>query len=245
MKLRKVQSNFTQVSNVPLYDKKLSWKAKGLYAYLYSKPDGWEFSGDRITKDSSDGRKATYAALKELEDANYLQRLKLPSGKMEYVLDVQPIDQKGQEGSEPVDQNGKEPKRQSAEKGSISNIESISNTDKESKTGTAGRAGASEKKKFSQEGAEVIEAFAKFVNPTCKRYYSNTTQRAAADALIEDHGKEKVLHIIENVLPKTNQTAFITKATTPNELMHCWAKIGAQVVSEQAKLKAKQVHVLW
>lgn len=53
-KLQKQESNFTQVSNLVLCDKNLSAKAKGIYAYLYCKPDDWQFASERIAKEFSD-----------------------------------------------------------------------------------------------------------------------------------------------------------------------------------------------
>lgn len=52
-----------------LCDPNLSAKAKGIYAYLYSKPDDWDFSVERIVRDFQDGEKALYTGVKELEDA--------------------------------------------------------------------------------------------------------------------------------------------------------------------------------
>ena len=77
MKLQKASVNFTQVSNVILNDKCLSAKAKGVYCYLFSKPDNWDFSSERIANEFSDGEKSIRSALKELEDAGYLERQKL------------------------------------------------------------------------------------------------------------------------------------------------------------------------
>lgn len=47
--------SFTTVPNSVLNDPRLSWKSKGLWAYIQSKPDGWDFSSERIAKDSADG----------------------------------------------------------------------------------------------------------------------------------------------------------------------------------------------
>jgi len=53
-RLQKAATDFTQVSNRVLTDVRLSWKSKGLYAYLFSKPDNWNFSADRIKNEGSD-----------------------------------------------------------------------------------------------------------------------------------------------------------------------------------------------
>lgn len=90
IKLQKVETGFAQVSNVVLQDKKLSLKAKGLFAYLYSKPDNWDFSGDRMTFENKDGRDGVYSTLKELEKRKYLERVKQSDGKMIYYLKYNP-----------------------------------------------------------------------------------------------------------------------------------------------------------
>ena len=89
MKLHKVKVNFTQISNNVIADNRLSAKAKGIYCYLYSKPDNWDFSADRIAHDFTDGEKAIRAAIKELEKCEYLQREKLGSGRMVYYLHLE------------------------------------------------------------------------------------------------------------------------------------------------------------
>lgn len=128
-KLTKESVGYAQIKNEVLQDKYLSLKAKGMFAYIYSKPDDWDFSGDRMAQENLDGRKSIYSALKELESSGYLERIKRPDGKSDYHIRYtkKPDVQKGQEATEPNAQNGKEPKRQEAEKGSISNKEIITN----------------------------------------------------------------------------------------------------------------------
>ena len=115
-KLKKEDIGFTQVKNDVLNDKNLSWKAKGLFAYLFSKPDDWDFSGERICLDSSDGRLSTYSGIKELEQSGYLVRMKTKSGKMVYCLYW---------SKKPIVGFRKVRKPQSAETDSISNKDNI------------------------------------------------------------------------------------------------------------------------
>ena len=72
--IKKYKLSFTQVPNVVLKDRRLSLKAKGLYAYLFSKPDGWNFNSKIILKEIKEGRDAFYGAMKELIDCGYIQR---------------------------------------------------------------------------------------------------------------------------------------------------------------------------
>ncbi len=122
--LKKQDTEFTQIKNSVLEDKNLSWKAKGIYCYIYSKPDKWDFSVHRIKEDSVNGIKPVLSALKELEENNYLYRNKLSNGRVIYYINYnkKPRAQKGYEGiKKPRAQNGNEPKRQRAKKGTISN----------------------------------------------------------------------------------------------------------------------------
>lgn len=54
--------------------KEISLKAKGLFAYIQSKPDGWDFSAERIAQQLKEGLPAIMSTLKELEQFGYLKR---------------------------------------------------------------------------------------------------------------------------------------------------------------------------
>lgn len=86
--------NYTNVPNEMLNNKNLSWKAKGLFGYIRSKPNDWNFSSLRMSKDSTDGENGTRSGLQELAKLGYLTRKKyqLPDGKWdwEYILHLQP-----------------------------------------------------------------------------------------------------------------------------------------------------------
>lgn len=66
--------NFSVLSNEPFNEKSLSWKAKGLLAYLLTRPDNWKVQVEHLRKASTDGRDSIYSALKELIQAGYIQR---------------------------------------------------------------------------------------------------------------------------------------------------------------------------
>ncbi len=52
----------------------LSWKAKGIWFYAFSKKDDWKFYFKDLQKRSTDGRDSLRAGIKELEKAGYLSR---------------------------------------------------------------------------------------------------------------------------------------------------------------------------
>jgi hypothetical protein len=84
--LKKHKTGFVQVSNSLLNDEELSFKAKGIYSFLASKPDGWNFEAQRIANQSKDGRRSVLSGIKELEDIGYLNRKRLGNGRIEYEL---------------------------------------------------------------------------------------------------------------------------------------------------------------
>lgn len=55
-----------------LGDGNLSFKARGILAYLLSRPPGWYASPDAVSDSGPDGLRAVKSGLKELEDAGYL-----------------------------------------------------------------------------------------------------------------------------------------------------------------------------
>lgn len=75
MKIKKVyQKRFTTVDNTVLNDTNLSWKAKGLFVYLWSQADEWDFYETEVVKHSTDKIASLKSGLKELEQQGYLKR---------------------------------------------------------------------------------------------------------------------------------------------------------------------------
>ena len=69
-----IKNRFGVAPNELLNDENISLKAKGLFTFLQSKPDNWEFSVERIAKQTKDGKNSVRSAIKELEEAGYLVR---------------------------------------------------------------------------------------------------------------------------------------------------------------------------
>lgn len=68
--------DFATIKNEPLNDKRLTFGARGLLAYLLSKPDHWEVRMPDLLAASPAGLTAIRAMLRELEDAGYLVRVR-------------------------------------------------------------------------------------------------------------------------------------------------------------------------
>lgn len=65
---------YTVISNVPLNDDRLSWEARGLLAWLLSKPDRWKVIAAAIRNCGPAGRDKIDRILSELEENGYLVR---------------------------------------------------------------------------------------------------------------------------------------------------------------------------
>ncbi len=126
---------FTQVANGVLTSKKLSAKAKGLYAYLYSKPDGWDFAVERICLEMSDGKASINEGLRELEKHGFLTRKRQSDGRVVYLVHFPPLEpntENRQEGNKPFAEKATVGKSHNGKIGTVSNKDSLSNKDKHS-----------------------------------------------------------------------------------------------------------------
>jgi hypothetical protein len=74
-----IKNKYGVVPNTVLADKNLSLRAKGLYAYLNSKPSNWQFRLDRV--ESTDGIQAVRSAMNELIERGYVERRKVYDNK--------------------------------------------------------------------------------------------------------------------------------------------------------------------
>lgn len=66
--------NYSIIDNTCLRDPNLSWKAKGLFAYLLSLPDDWQIYQKDLVNRATDGSTSLRSAIIELEKAGYLKR---------------------------------------------------------------------------------------------------------------------------------------------------------------------------
>lgn len=133
MKLNKQNVPFTMVANEVLYRRDISLKAKGIFAYLFSKPESWDFAAERICLECREDRKTILSALKELELVGLLNRRKLPSGRVEYMIEYATQSPKsGLRHSDPKSEKGTVAKGHSGKNGLLSNTEGVSNTEEES-----------------------------------------------------------------------------------------------------------------
>lgn len=68
---------FTTVDRRTINDERLSLRARGLIVWLLDKPNDWTINSRAIAERTTEGRDAIRAALRELEEAGYVERLTL------------------------------------------------------------------------------------------------------------------------------------------------------------------------
>jgi hypothetical protein len=67
---------FVRLDSRAVNDERLSFRARGVLAWLLDKPDDWTVNADAISRQGAEGRDAIRRALGELEAAGYLVRKK-------------------------------------------------------------------------------------------------------------------------------------------------------------------------
>lgn len=85
---------FVMMDRRPIENADLSWKAKGILAYLLSRPDNWTVRLGDLVKRSTDGTHAIRAAIKELISAGHVFRREIKDEKgrfLRYELEVYEI----------------------------------------------------------------------------------------------------------------------------------------------------------
>ena len=83
--LKRPHFAFTQIPNSFLDNPTLSAKAKGIMAYLLSKPDNWKFYATDIISHFKDGRDGIATGIEELEAEGFLARNRVKNEKGQFV----------------------------------------------------------------------------------------------------------------------------------------------------------------
>jgi hypothetical protein len=103
-----IKRRYGTIPNDLLNSSDISFKAKGLYAYIQSKPENWEFSAERISKQVKEGLPSVVSALKELETFGYLVRKRYQNNRgfwiVDYLLYEIPIEENLYTGN-PIQEN--------------------------------------------------------------------------------------------------------------------------------------------
>lgn len=79
-----IEKHFTQIHNALFRDRRISFKAKGIFGLISTHRDGYGITPESIANDGKDGIAAVRSALQELEQYGYLERTqeRRPDGTM-------------------------------------------------------------------------------------------------------------------------------------------------------------------
>lgn len=99
--IKKFRGNFVTTSRQVAQDERISWKARGIFLYLASMSDEWNFYVDEVAKHSPQGKRALQAGLKELEEFGYLVRVQKHSedgnfSQFDWELHYEPVSRQTQ-----------------------------------------------------------------------------------------------------------------------------------------------------
>ena len=83
-----ITKNYVKIPNDLVDDPTISWKAKGLFCHMASKPDTWNFTVRSLASQFPDGKSAIFAALDELKDRGWITFTKRANGQGKYKLET-------------------------------------------------------------------------------------------------------------------------------------------------------------
>ena len=81
-----ITKNYVKIPNDLVDDSTISWKAKGLFCHMASKPDHWNFTVRSLASQFPDGKSAIFAALDELKERGWITFTKRANGHGKYKL---------------------------------------------------------------------------------------------------------------------------------------------------------------
>jgi hypothetical protein len=182
----KIKGDFTTIRNEVLNRTDMSLKAKGLYCFLMSKPDGWEISIRGLAVQLMEGRDAVSAALHELEKLGFYQEIKTRKAdgtiKFENVLADLPCTENPCTDY-PVTEN---PPQVNTNKVNTDLVK----TEKETTDVVRPKPG----------NADINEIFDYWLTTTGLEIVSKVkANRFAASNMLKKHGKEKLMQLVNGV----------------------------------------------
>lgn len=87
---RHLSTGFTVVPTAALEDARLSFRARGVLAFLISKPDAWKVRAESIASAGKEGKEAIKTALRELKDLGYYRVVteRMADGTLSRITEV-------------------------------------------------------------------------------------------------------------------------------------------------------------
>ena len=87
-KFEDIDNYYVKIPNDLVNDNTISWKAKGLFCHMASKPDYWNFTVRSLASQFPDGKSAIFAALDELKERGWITFTKRANGQGKYKLET-------------------------------------------------------------------------------------------------------------------------------------------------------------
>ncbi|PGM95330.1 DnaD domain-containing protein [Bacillus cereus] len=81
----KKDNNYSVINNTGLKDQRLSWKAKGILAYILTLPDDWVFYREELSQHAKDGINSLRAGMQELKEYGYIKRFPIRDEKNKII----------------------------------------------------------------------------------------------------------------------------------------------------------------
>lgn len=170
------------ISNDLLNDKNLSLKAKGIYSFMFSKPDGFNFTIRSMSKLLLEGQRSIMGALQELKDMGWVNYSKNNDGSGVYFLNDEPNLQNSNLG-EPNLQNPNLRNRNLLKEQRINNTDNTNNKDYN--------------KKDEIDFSKLVLYFNKCFNKS-SRVCSTKAKDCFKARMKEGYKKEDIVKVIDN-----------------------------------------------
>lgn len=87
----KKNKNYVVLNRTALNDERLSWKAKGIIAYMLSMPDDWKFYIEEIASHAKDGVDSLRSGIKELSKHGYVKRFPIRDEKTQKIIEWETV----------------------------------------------------------------------------------------------------------------------------------------------------------
>jgi len=206
MALIKIQRFFGAVPNELLNNPDISFKAKGLYAYLNSKPDNWDFSVEGIAAQVKEGIDSVRAGIHELEKFGYLKRVKYQNEKgfweIDYMLFEDPTEEESYLGKSNEGEHPKQYKKEDTKK-EYTKKEEIPPSSPQGETEGVDFRGLK----------DAVQLWLKYKAEKKQKYKSNSSVQAMINKLhtLSNGSAELAIQIIEEAMSNNYQGFFALK----------------------------------
>jgi hypothetical protein len=199
-----IENRYGQTPNDLLNNEEISLKAKGLFAFLQSKPENWSFSIPRIAKQLKEGKFSIRDAIQELEKFGYLVRkpTKNKDGQWsgyDYILEDKPV------------QFTVIPETGTTVFPTTGNCDTLSKKDNSNKDIVIKKISCENKSRTN----DLLNLFYKEVNPAIK--FNNNTMRGDADWLVANYPFKKLETMVLYIKEHKGEQYFPT-ISNPSQL---------------------------